>query len=278
MEVPVPSPWAALIALVAAVLPGSAQAAQAAQPPGAVEQAAPAAQTVQQLRVEVLESYPHDRAAFTQGLEIHDGVLYEGTGLYRQSDLRIVEPTTGEVRQRVALPDTAFGEGITVVGDRIWQLTFLEEIAFRRDRATLAEVGQVGYTGQGWGLCHDPASDRLVMSSGQPELVFRDPETFETLGSVPVTLDGQPLLDINELECVDGQVWANVWRTDRIVRIDPETGVVNAVVDAAGLLTEAEQAGVDVLNGIAAVPCTDTFMITGKLWPRLFLVRFVAAA
>lgn len=263
-----PSLWAALTALVTAVLPASAQAAPVAQPPD----------TVQQLRVEVLASYPHDRAAFTQGLEIHDGVLYEGTGLYRQSDLRIVEPTTGEVRQRVALPDTAFGEGITLVGDRIWQLTFLEEFAFLRDRDTLAEISQVGYTGQGWGLCHDPGRGRLVMSSGQPELVFRDPETFDALGSVPVTLDGQPLPDINELECVDGQVWANVWRTDRIVRIDPETGVVNAVVDAAGLLTESEQVGVDVLNGIAAVPCTDTFMITGKLWPRLFLVRFVAAA
>lgn len=260
------SHWAALIALMTAVLPGSS--APVAQPPV----------TVEQLRVEVLESYPHDPAAFTQGLEIHDGVLYEGTGLYGQSDLRIVEPETGVVRERVALPATAFGEGITVVGDRIWQLTFREEFAFLRDRATLAEISRADYAGQGWGLCHDPVRDRLVMSSGQPELVFRDPETFETLGSVPVTLDGQPLLDINELECVDGQVWANVWRTDRIVRIDPETGVVTAVVDAAGLLTESEQAGVDVLNGIAAVPCSDTFMITGKFWPRLFLVRFTAPA
>jgi glutaminyl-peptide cyclotransferase len=257
--------WAALIALVTAAAPAPATAAQATA-------------TVERLRVEVLASYPHDPAAFTEGLELHDGLLYEGTGLYGQSDLRIVEPRTAEVRQRVDLPDTAFGEGITVAGGRIWQLTYREEFAFLRNRATLAETSRVGYTGEGWGLCHDPARDRLVMSSGRPELVFRDPATFQALGSVPVTLDGQPLLNINELECVDGRVWANVWLTDQIVRIDPDTGVVDAVVDAAGLLSESERAGVDVLNGIAAVPCTGTFFVTGKLWPRLFLVRFVPAA
>lgn len=259
--------WAALVGLAAATLPGPAQKAQAAQ-------AAPA---VAQLRVEVLASYPHDPAAFTQGLELHNGVLYEGTGRYGRSDLRVVDPVTGEVRDRVALPESVFGEGITVVGQRIWQLTFLEGFAFVRDRATLTELGRVEYAGEGWGLCHQPARHRLVMSNGEAELTFRDPQTFQPLGSVPVTLDGQPLTLINELECVADQVWANVWLTDRIVRIDPDTGTVNAVVDAAELLSPAEQAGADVLNGIAAVPCTDLFLITGKLWPRTFLVRFTDA-
>jgi glutamine cyclotransferase len=255
--------WAAMIALGTVVTPVTAPVA-------------PAPAVVDQLRVEVLAKYPHDAAAFTQGLEIHNGRLYESTGLYGQSDLRVVELRTGAVRQRVALPDTFFAEGMTVVRGRIWQLTFQEEVAFLRNRATLAEVARVGYTGEGWGLCHDPGRRRLVMSTGQPELVFRDPVSFQALGSVPVTLDGAPLPFINELECVDGQVWANVLLTDQIVRIDPDTGVVNAVVDASGLLTLPEQVNADVLNGIAAVPCTDTFVITGKLWPWTFLVRFVA--
>lgn len=253
--------WVAIVGLVAVAPGGAAPAAQASQP-------------VEQLRVEVLASYPHDTDAFTQGLEIHDGVLYEGTGRYGQSDLRTVEVETGEVGDRVRLPESVFGEGITVVGQRIWQLTFQEEFAFLRDRSTLAETKRVEYTGEGWGLCYDPTRDRLVMSNGDPRLTFRDPETFDRLASVTVTLDGQPVTRINELECVDGKVWANVWRTDQILRIDPATGTVGAVVDASGLLTESEQAGADVLNGIAAVPCTDTFLVTGKLWPRMFLVRF----
>jgi glutamine cyclotransferase len=257
--------WFAVVGVVVAVLLYPAVPAQAA-----VDAA--------RLRVQVLASQPHDTQAFTQGLELHDGVLYEGTGLTGRSELRTVRPATGEVIDRVALPPDVFGEGITVVGDRIWQLTFTEQFAFLRDRATLGELRRVEYTGQGWGLCHDAPRDRLVMSSGAPELTFRDPETFEQLGSVAVTLDGQPLQNINELECVGNRVWANVWLTDQIVRIDPATGVVDAVVDASGLLSESEAAAADVLNGIAAIPCSDTFLITGKLWPRMFRVRFVAAA
>lgn len=233
---------------------------------------------VQRLAVEVLARYPHDAGAFTQGLELHDGVLYEGTGRYGRSEMRVVELRTGEVSKRVPLPATAFGEGITVLDGRIWQLTWQEEIAFRRDPATLAEVDQARYTGAGWGLCHQPEHDRLVMSNGSAELTFRDPDTFAPVGAATtVTRGGQPLQNINELECVDGKVWANVWQTDEIVRIDPDTGAVEAVVDATGLLPESERLGADVLNGIAAVPETDTFLITGKLWPTMFLVRFVPA-
>jgi glutaminyl-peptide cyclotransferase len=231
--------------------------------------------TVQALQVEVLATYPHDPEAFTQGLEWHDGVLYESTGLYGRSDIRVTEVASGRVRHRVPLPESVFGEGLTIVDDRIWQLTWREEIAFVRDRDTLVELDRVGYDGEGWGLCYDEDSDRLVMSDGTAELSFRNPETFDLIGTVTVHENGRPLTMINELECVDGAVWANVWLTDRIVRIDPDEGRVDAVVDATGLLPTSDRAGADVLNGIAAVPGTDTFLITGKLWPTVFLVRFV---
>jgi glutaminyl-peptide cyclotransferase len=233
--------------------------------------------TVGALRVEVIATHPHDPEAFTQGLELHDGLLYESTGLYGRSDIRVTDLATGTVRQRVALPPDAFGEGLTVVGDVIWQLTWREGYAFRRDRATLAELDRVRYDGEGWGLCYDEGNDRLVMSDGTAELSFRDSETFDLLATVTVREDGRPLEMINELECVDGAVWANIWLTDRIVRIDPDRGIVEAVVDATGLLPEPDRADADVLNGIAAVPGTDTFLITGKLWPTVFLVRFVTA-
>jgi glutaminyl-peptide cyclotransferase len=226
------------------------------------------------LRVEVLATYPHDPAAFTQGLELHDGLLYESTGRYGLSDVRVTEVETGRVRHRVRLPDETFGEGLTVAGDTVWQLTWREGFAFQRDRATLAERARVGYEGEGWGLCFDEPAGRLVMSDGSDRLTFRDPGSFAVLGTVEVRLRDQPLTMLNELECQDGKVWANVWLTDDIVRIDPGTGRVEAVVDASGLLPAAQRAGADVLNGIAAVPGTGTFLITGKLWPTVFHVRF----
>jgi len=272
------SPW--MGAAVAVLLVGCADAG--AEP---VTPAAAPANTgeVTQLTVEVIERYPHDTAAFTQGLELHEGVLYESTGLYGESDVRTVEPETGEVLELVELPDTAFGEGLTLVDDRIWQITWQEQIAFLRDRDTLAELDQVSYTGEGWGVCHDVAGGRLVMSDGSAELTFRDPATFESTGTVTVTRDGQPVVRINELECIGDRVWANIWQTDEIVSIDPQTGAVESVVDASGLLTDEEAVAADVLNGIAAAPGlataagSGTFMITGKLWPWLFLVRFVPA-
>lgn len=225
---------------------------------------------VDRLRLEVLAELPHDPAAFTQGLELDGGVLYEGTGLVGRSQLRALDPATGAVRRAVDLPDGLFGEGITVVGSRIWQLTYTEGVALEWDRATLTLLRRVRTTGEGWGLCFD--GTRLVRTDGSARLRFHDPVTFADIGSVEVTLNGQPLPRINELECVDGTVWANVWPTDRIVAIDPSTGRVTAVVDASGLLTAAQRERADVLNGIAAVRPGE-FLLTGKLWPTTFRVQ-----
>jgi glutaminyl-peptide cyclotransferase len=244
---------------------------------------APATKPSGPLEVDVLDEIPHDPAAFTQGLELVDGVLYEGTGLEGESSIRAVDPETGDVEKESDLPADLFGEGITVVEDTIWQITWQDGVAIRRDRATLAERDRVTYEGEGWGLCHDEGADRLVMSDGTDHLTFRDVTTFDDQGGVDVRDEaGEPLTRINELECVpdrDGrvQVWANVWQTDEVVRIDPDTGKVTARVDLSGLLPETERAGADVLNGIAHVPGTDEFLVTGKLWPTMFRVRFVTS-
>jgi glutaminyl-peptide cyclotransferase len=259
----------ALLTAVLLTVAGCGAAAPAASGPTT------APPTVPTLRPEVLAELPHDPSAFTQGFEIDDGVLYEGTGLEGRSQLRELNPDTGAVLRSVPLPGELFGEGITVVGDRIWQLTWQDGVVLEWDRATLTLRRQVPIEGEGWGLCD--ADGSLVRSDGTDRLRFHDPVTFAEQGSVAVTLDGAPVDRLNELECVDGQVWANVWQTDRIVRIDPATGRVTAVVDAAGLLDPAQRADTDVLNGIAAVPGDDgTFLITGKLWPVTFRVRFVS--
>ncbi|APU17670.1 glutamine cyclotransferase [Actinoalloteichus sp. GBA129-24] len=239
------------------------------------QDAAHSGRVPQRYDVEVLETRPHDRTAFTQGFEIADDILYEGTGLVGQSSLRATDPITGEVLNQEDLPSPLFGEGITVVDDRIWQLTWQNNIALLRDRDTLAEIDRFEYPGEGWGLCHD--GTRLVMSDGTDQLQFRDPESFELLGSVRVLQEGEPRHQLNELECVGGEVWSNVWFSDDILRIDPESGEVTGVVDATGLLPSDQQPGADVLNGIAAIPDTDEFLLTGKRWPSTFRVRFVPA-
>lgn len=235
---------------------------------------------VEQLKVEVLESYDHDPVSFTQGLELHEHpefgpVLYESAGLYGESDVRITDPATGEVLASQDLPAEQFAEGLTLTDDSIWQITWQEHVAHRRDPVTLDILETVEYEGEGWGICSD--GTQLVMSDGSSTLTFRDPVTFAETGTAEVTLDGEPVFQINELECAGGQVWANLWQTDQIVRIDPATGEVGAVVDASGLLSADESAGADVLNGIAAAAEEGQFYLTGKHWPKLFLVTFTAA-
>ena len=228
----------------------------------------------ERLTVEVLAEFPHDRGAFTQGLLWDDGHLWESTGEYGRSTLRQVDPATGEVRRQVDVDPALFAEGLALVGDRLIQLTWRSGLALAYDKASLAVVGQFTYQGQGWGLAWD--GRRLVMSDGSSRLTFRDAETFEALGTLRVTLDGAPLGSLNELEVVDGWIYANLWQDDRIVRIDPESGKVRAVIDASGLLSPMERLTTDVLNGIAYDPDSKTFWITGKNWPSMFQVAFEA--
>ena len=228
--------------------------------------------------VEIIEWFPHDPEAFTQGLEIAGGTMYESTGLLGRSSLRTVDAVTGEVTASVDLPDDLFGEGLTVVGDRIVQLTWRSETALVYDRRTLEELEAHPYEGEGWGLCL--SGDALIMSNGSDRLARRDPETFTLLGTVPVTASGYDgRLDyLNELECVDDLVIANVWQTDRLLVIDPVSGQVVAAIDAGPLVDDVSRSAsgdIDVLNGVAFDPDSATLWMTGKLWPRLYRVRIV---
>lgn len=263
------------IAVVTLIGAGTAANVMSTERPAAVPASAGAPAPVPVLRPEVLAETWHDREAFTQGFEVADGVLYEGTGLVGRSQLRALDPATGAVHRSVPLRAQLFGEGITVVGDKIWQLTWQNGVALQWDRASLTLLREVPLTGEGWGLCYD--GTRLVRSDGTAVLHLHDPTTFAETGTVTVTAADGPVSQLNELECVDGQVFANVWQTDRILRIDPATGRVTAVVDATGLLDDARRAQADVLNGIAALG-DGQFLLTGKLWPATFRVRLVPAA
>ncbi len=223
----------------------------------------------------VVATYPHDPGAFTQGLVLESGRLFESTGRRGSSTLREVDLETGAVLRSIDLDDQYFGEGLELVDDRLILLTWQSQTAFVHDRDTFELLGTFDYPTEGWGLCHD--GDRLVMSDGTPELVFRDPDSFEPVGAVTVSLDGQPVERLNELECVDGDVWANVWLTDTIVRIDPATGNVTAVVDAAALEPDRPDDGDAVLNGIAYDEGTGRFLLTGKLWSTVYEVELAPA-
>ncbi|MEZ4635920.1 MAG: glutaminyl-peptide cyclotransferase [Caldilineaceae bacterium] len=182
----------------------------------------------------VIAQYPHDPNAFTQGLILVDGVLYEGTGRRGQSTLRRADLETGEVLQGVRLPDQYFGEGITLFNNRIYQLTWTSGTGFILDPQTFELIDTFTYPTQGWGITHD--GEQLIMSDGTPNLYFLDPETLERTRQLPVTANGEPVYQLNELEYIDGLVYANIWQTDRIVQIDPATGEVVAVIDMTGLL------------------------------------------
>ncbi len=227
----------------------------------------------ERLKVKVLSTRPHDSGAYTQGLLLNNGSLFESTGLYGGSSVREVNPQTGEVKRKVSVPQQYFAEGLALVGDRLIQLTWQEQKAFVYKLADFTKVEELRYDGEGWGLCSD--GTRLVMTDGSDRLTFRDPKTLAVLGEVRVTLSGRLIDRLNELECVGGAIYANVWQTDDILRIDPGSGKVTAVVDASGLLSPAERERAEVLNGIAWDPAKKTFLITGKLWPKMFEVTFV---
>jgi glutaminyl-peptide cyclotransferase len=219
----------------------------------------------------IVHSYPHDHDAFTQGLQVVDGLFFEGTGLNGRSSIRKVKIETGEVLQKRDVPSQYFGEGITVRGAELFQLTWQSGVGFVYDRQTFAPKRQFKYTGEGWGLTQDKAT--LIMSDGSEFLRFMDPSTFAEKHRVRVTAAGASLKNLNELEYVKGEIFANVWQTDYVARIDPATGKVTGYIDFRGLLSTREREGTDVLNGIAYDEATDRLFITGKLWPRVFEVR-----
>jgi len=226
---------------------------------------------------QVVRSYPHDPGAFTQGLIIRDGVFYEGTGLNGRSGIRKVKLETGEVLQAKPLSSEYFGEGITEWNGQIVQITWRSEVGFVYDMKTFEQAKRWTYTGEGWGLTHDEA--RIIMSDGSSSLRFLDPATLKETNRITVRDANGPVDRLNELEYVKGEVFANVWTTDRIARISPKDGHVTGWIDLSGLLTPAERAAAErgggVLNGIAYDAAGDRLFVTGKLWPRVFEIKLV---
>ncbi|WP_257459785.1 glutaminyl-peptide cyclotransferase [Archangium lipolyticum] len=223
---------------------------------------------------EVVHSWPHDPQAFTQGLVYRDGRLYESTGIRGESDVREVELDTGRVLRAHALARQYFGEGLALLDGRLYQLTWDSRVGFIYDAATFQELGRFSYSTEGWGLTDDGTS--LILSDGTSTLRFLDPATFEVRRTVKVTDGGAEVWQLNELEYVNGEVYANVWKRDVIAQIDPATGHVTGWIDLTGLLPPEDQVGrEDVLNGIAYDAANDRLLVTGKRWPKLFQIRVV---
>jgi glutamine cyclotransferase len=219
----------------------------------------------------IVRAYPHDPDAFTQGLQFVDGVFYEGTGLNGRSSVRKVRIESGEVLQKRDLPQEHFGEGIAVFKSELFELTWQSRVAFVYDKVSFEPKRRLSYAGEGWGLTHDGGS--LIMSDGTDELRVLDPSTFAERRRIKVTAADAPVRQLNELEVVRGEIFANVWMTDYVARIDPSTGHVTAYVNLHGLLSPAERARTDVLNGIAYDAEHDRLFVTGKLWPKVFEIK-----
>lgn len=228
--------------------------------------------------VQVVHAYPHDINAFTEGLFYLNGYLYESTGLEGRSSLRKVKLETGQVVQRATLPPDMFGEGIAPWNGRLVGLTWKAQVGYVLDLDTFDTKGQFGYPGEGWGLTHDDTE--MVMSDGTADIRFLNPDTLVESHRIHVTAQGRPVDQLNELEWVDGEIYANVWQTDRIARIDPKTGDVVGWIDCKGLLPKKDfiPEHTDVLNGIAYDPATKRLFLTGKFWPKVFEVKLIAGA
>jgi glutaminyl-peptide cyclotransferase len=259
---------AVLGVMPALVLPVMAQRSTA---PGAEARSAKVAAATPIYGYTVVNAFPHDPQAFTQGLIFRDGVLFESTGLNGQSSLRKVRLETGEVLQRQRVDSRYFAEGLTDWGSRLIQLTYTTQIGFVYDVASFTLQKTFTYTGQGWGLTHD--GRRLIMSDGTPALRFLDPESLRETGRVIVKDGSKPIENLNELEWIKGDVYANVWLTDRIAIISPESGQVKAWLDLAGIRGPVRSGADDVLNGIAYDAARDRLFVTGKYWSRLFEIR-----
>ncbi|MEE9532380.1 MAG: glutaminyl-peptide cyclotransferase [Syntrophobacteria bacterium] len=222
----------------------------------------------------IVNTYPHDPSAFTQGLVFANDVLYEGTGLRGQSSLRKVDLKTGTILQVRQLPVRFFGEGITVYGNRVIQLTWRAKVGFVYHKQTFQLLDTFNYSTEGWGITHDGRS--LIISDGTSTLYLLDPQTFREVGRLEVHTRDGPVSRLNELEYVQGEIYANIWKTDRIARISPQTGGVAGWIDLEGLLKpEDRYRRIDVLNGIAYDVKNDRLFVTGKLWPKLFEIELV---
>jgi glutamine cyclotransferase len=234
----------------------------------------PPADEVQTYTYEVVNSYPHDSAAFTQGLVFNNGFLYESTGREANSTLRRVDLESGQILQVHHLPSDLFGEGITILVDKIIQLTWLSRTGFVYDKDSFEQLSDFNYETEGWGITTD--GERLIMSDGTATLYFLDPNSFQLSSTIQVSDDNSPVDGLNELEYINGLIYANVWRTDQIVMVSPATGKVTGWIDLTGLL-EAEYGteGAGTLNGIAYDGEGDRLFVTGKLWPRLFEIKLI---
>jgi len=231
---------------------------------------------VQILRPDLVESFPHDVTAFTQGLFASNGQLFESTGQFGESNLREVELGSGTVLRQQNLPASVFGEGSARIGDEIYVLTWMSQTGFVYDANSFEQVDSFTYAGEGWGLTTD--GQQLILSDGSPTLRFLDPTDMSLVRELEVTLNGRGVRRLNELEWIDGEIWANVWMTDNILRIDPQSGMVTSVLDMRGLVPEHLRGSRDaVLNGIAYDAENDRIFVTGKLWPVLHEIRLPAA-
>ena len=228
----------------------------------------------QMVDIEVVKSFDHQQSAYTQGLQFVDGVMWEGTGEYGSSRLQYTDMATGQVTVVATLPDNHFGEGITLLGDRIYQLTWQNGIMYIYDRKTLKKVDTKRYKGEGWGLTTD--GQWLYMSDGTPDIRVLDPVTLEVKRRISVVCNGASLPYLNELEWIDGKIWANVYTLNQIVIINPENGIVEKVVNLEGLLPESEYTPTtDVLNGIAYDKESGRIFVTGKNWSKLFEIKLL---
>ena len=223
---------------------------------------------------EVIHTWPHDPGAFTQGLVFHDGKLLESTGQEGRSSLRLVEPETGSILKKVDVPSPYFGEGITLLNGKVYQLTWQNQVGFVYDASTFSKLGDFSFTGEGWGLAND--GQLLILSDGTNRIRFINPDNFQVRKTIAVSDGSRPISQLNELEYVRGEIYANIWHAERIARIDPQTGHVLGWIDLTGLLLPTEVHDEEaVLNGIAYDETKDRLFVTGKLWPKLFEIKLI---
>lgn len=262
---------------VVLVVLASMRSEPANQPAGAISNQASAVpdNRARQVSYEVVNSYPHDPTSFTQGILWADGGFYESTGLYGQSKLRRLEFPSGKVLKQISLDPELFGEGLALIDTRLIQLTWKSHRGLVYEKDGFRLLQEFNYDTEGWGLTFD--GKNLILSDGSSNLFYLDAQTFKPIRKLAITMNGQPVPELNELEFIDGEIWANVWQTDLILRINPSTGQVTSFLNLKQILSPSDRKGSEnVLNGIAYDPEQKRIFITGKLWPRVFEIKLKA--